>query len=235
MIVHECQQGSKEWRRLRAGIPTASMFGQILTPGGEPSKSAPEYMHKLLAERIMGRPLEEHITLWMQRGTELEAEAVAYYEFERNTDTVRVGFMTNDERTVGASPDRLVGEEGLLEIKVPSPQIHVGYLLGGKEVDKKYKPQCQGQLWISGRKWLDIQSYSPDGMPPVIVRVERDDDYISKLEATVTTFSRLLEERAAEFLERGLIKPYEETQEETEHPLGLTDEDFAAAIRWAEV
>src|SRR5262245_45091449 len=119
MIIHDVVQGSTSWLQLRAGIPTASQFDQIITPSGKPSKSAERYMLTLLAERLMGHPITENVSMWMKRGSEMEADAVAFYQLQTDSDTVPVGFITNDEGTIGASPDRLVGEEGLLEIKCP--------------------------------------------------------------------------------------------------------------------
>lgn len=191
MIAHDCIQGTPEWLALRAGIPTASNFDRILTPKGKPSTQVTKYMHALLAERLMGHPVLEFVSMWMDRGQQLEAEAVAFYEGQRDLDTTKIGFLTNDARTVGASPDRFVGADGLLEIKVPKESTHVAYLLT-KSVDAEYYPQVQGQLWISGRSWLDILSYHPE-MPPALIRVERDDKYIELLECAVGDFSRDLE------------------------------------------
>lgn len=196
MILHSVTQGTPEWHTLRAGIPTASCFDQILTPGGEASKSAERYMFKLIAERLIGRPIDTFNGGWMDRGTAFEAEAVAYYEAQRDMDTERIGFVTNDAGTIGASPDRFVGARGLLEVKVPAPHTHVGYLLSRK-VEKDHRVQVQGQLWIAEREWCDVLSYSPDGLPPVIIRVERDEPYIAKLRAAVETFAGVLAEKVA--------------------------------------
>jgi hypothetical protein len=134
----------------------------------------------------------------------MEAEAVAYYEGIREIDTARIGFLTNDTNTIGASPDRFVGEDGLLEIKVPAEHTHVSYLLT-RSVDAEYFPQVQGQLWISGRRWLDILSYHPE-MPPALIRVERDEAFISVLGRAVEAFSEALERMAVELRERGWIR-----------------------------
>lgn len=228
MKTYDCQQGSQEWLRLRAGVPTASQFDSILTPGGKPSTSAVPYMHKLLVERILGRPTVEFVSTWMERGHAVEAEAVSFYEFQRDVETVKVGFMTNDAGTIGASPDRLIPMgDGLLEIKVPSPHIHLGYLIGNKTVDEKYKPQVQGQLWIAEKEWLDIVSYHPE-MPPALIRVQRDEEYISKLAAVVTEFSRILEETALELKARGII-PARKPEDEI-GPLGITMKDAEALL-----
>lgn len=199
MKVHDCTQGSQEWLKLRSGIPTSSQFARIITPTGKPSKSSDPYMHALIAERYMGRPLTEHVSFWMERGSALEAEAVAYYEHLKDTDTEAVGFVTNDAGTIGESPDRLVGEDGLLEIKCPAPHTHVQYLMH-KPVDRTYYPQIMGQLWICEREWVDILSYHP-GMPPALVRTHRDEPYIKLLAGAVTSFSDDLE-RQWELLRR---------------------------------
>ena len=204
MIIHDVTQGTPEWLALRAGIPTASCFDQIITPKGKASTQAERCMHTLLAERIMGHPVTEFVSTWMDRGQQLEAEAVAYYEGIKERDTVKIGFLTNDSCTIGASPDRFVGNDGLLEIKVPKEHTHVSYLLT-RSVDAAYYPQVQGQLWISGRAWLDIMSYHPE-MPPALIHVERDDAYIATLRAAVETFSAELERMSATLRDRGWIK-----------------------------
>ncbi len=204
MIIHDVVQGTTEWLAVRAGIPTASCFDRIITKSGKPSSQAEKYMHRLLAERIMGHPVAEFTSAYMERGSALEAEAVAYYEGIREVETVKVGFITNDERTIGASPDRLSGENGLLEIKCPAEHTHVGYLIT-HAVDHEYYPQIQGQLWVTGRQWVDIQSYHPE-MPPALIRVGRDEDFIAKLAAAVSAFSRELERLTVEARERNWIE-----------------------------
>lgn len=203
MIEHDVEQGSEAWLRVRAGIPTSSMFDKIVTKSGAASKSATKYMNELLAERMMGHPLEEHVSLWMMRGRELEAEAVLFYEAQRNLDTKRIGFITNDDGTIGTSPDRAVGADGLVELKVPAPHTHVHYLLA-RELDAEYRPQVQGQLWLTERKWVDLCSYHPE-MPKALIRVERDEGFIKILREHVTAFSLELEAMARECKRRGWI------------------------------
>lgn len=232
MIVHNVLQGSPEWLALRAGIPTASGFDSIVTPGGQPSKSAERYLFGLLAERIMGHPRIEAVSTWMQRGNEMEAEAVSFYELQRDLETVPVGFVTNDAGTVGASPDRLVGEDGLLEIKCPSEAVHVSYLLK-KSVDQAYYPQVMGQLWITERKWADILAFHPE-LPPALIRVERDEEFIKLLEEAVGKFSLLLEDYAADLTKRGWItvkKPVETAPEQPQEGFfSQEDVDFALSL-----
>lgn len=230
MKIHNVPQGSPEWLQLRSGIPTASEFNRILTPGGKPSKQAEGYMHSLLAEWIVGHPFQDIETKWMERGEVLEAEAVKAYAFETDSDPEPVGFVTNDAGTAGASPDRLVGADRLLEIKCPKHSTHVGYMLT-RRADEDYIPQLQGQLWITGRKAVDIVSYHPE-MGAVIVAVTRDEEYIAKLEAAVDAFIGVmlaarveLEERYGPFIRVTAQKPADAD------PFGITDADVDAI--WA--
>lgn len=218
MIIHDVQQGTTEWLTLRSGIPTASMFSKIITPKtGKASESQYGYQNALLAERLMGRPLTEHVSFWMERGSNMEAEAVAFYEFQRDVTTVPIGFVTNDAKTIGASPDRFIenDDDGALEIKCPSPAQHVQYLLWKENsVDRAYYPQIQGQLWICEKKWVDILSYHPE-MAPALVRVYRDEEYIAKLSAAVNAFSVALEMAAAELIERDIYHPIQPERQKT--------------------
>lgn len=223
MRVSHCVQGSPMWLKLRTGIPTASEFDSIITPGGKPSKSADRYMYGLIAERMMGHSRIESVSTWMDRGMQMEQEAVEFYEFQRECETAKVGFICNDSRTIGASPDRLVGEAGLLEIKVPAEHTHVSYLLS-KSVDQAYHPQVQGQLWIAERKWSDILSFHPE-MPPSLIRVERDEEFIGKLSAAVTAFSATLEALSLDLVKRGWIR--ENWQAIEEKPVEIREERFA--------
>jgi hypothetical protein len=205
MIIHVCTQGSEEWRRLRMGVPTASEFHRILTPGGKPSKQAESYLFGLLGELMMGRPLDAPSFPWMERGHDLESDAANWYELQCDIATKIVGFCTTDDGRIGASPDRLVGDDGLLEIKCPSPDVHVRYLLfPDRGVDAEYRVQVQGQLYVTGRRWCDVVSYHPE-LPSVIVRVERDEDYIAKLDAELKTFCERLADGKVQLQTRGLL------------------------------
>lgn len=224
MIIHDVQQGTSEWLRLRAGRPTSSSFDQIITPGGKPSKSAERYLLTLLAERVIKHPIIEHVSMWMQRGSLMEKDAVSFYELQNDIDTTPVGFMTNDAGTIGASPDRLVGEKGLLEIKVPSEHVHMGYLLKSGNAYDAYRVQVQGQLWVSGREFVDLLSWHPE-MPPALTRIPRDEDFIAILGEAVTKFSEILENYAEELKARGWITP-----EAPAPDAPWTDEDLNVSI-----
>lgn len=192
MKIHNCQQGSDEWIKLRLGIPTASEFDRIVTPAKLGyAAGAHKYLCEKLAEWLLGEPLEAFVSPWMDRGTQLEPEAVRYYEMDRGVDTTPVGLVTTDDGMIGASPDRLVGSDGLLEQKCPALETHVGYMLYPNTLSGEYRIQLQGQLWVCNREWVDIQSYHP-GVRSVIVRVERCPAVILSLEEHVTEFVRRL-------------------------------------------
>lgn len=204
MKIHDVIQGSPEWLALRAGIPTGSCFDQIWTPGNKPSSQASGYRNVLLMERILGRPCDDFMSDWMQRGKELESDAVLFYEGLRDMDTQVIGFVTNDDGTVGVSPDRGVGVPGLLEIKITKDKTHADFLLGGKTVAAKYYPQIQGQLWIAEKEWIDVLAWHREA-PPALIRVERDEAYIAGLSAAVMEFSARLEEQTEELRKKGWI------------------------------
>ena len=185
MIVLNVEQGSKEWHNARLGIPTASRFSQIITKTLKPSVSATGYMHELLGEWALGEPSSNFSSAFMERGISTEDEAINYYEFEQEEDTRKVGFCLRDDKLAGCSPDRLVGLNGGLEIKVPSAKIHIAYLLGSPVAD--YHAQVQGCLYITGREWWDILSFNPF-MPPSLVRCQRDEAFITKLDGYLKIF-----------------------------------------------
>ena len=207
MIIHrDIEQGSEQWHQLRLGIPTASCFDKIITAGGQPSKQAEAYANTLLAEMLVGKPVETFKkTAWMERGNELEGEAAAYYELTNEIETERVAFVTDDERTMGCSPDRLVGEDGLLELKCPAPNTQVDYILSGK-LDRDYWPQIQGQLLITKRKWVDIVSYYPGMKKPVVINVLRDEAYITTMCGLLARFSAALQVKKQRLIELGHLE-----------------------------
>lgn len=204
MIIHDIIQRSPEWYALRLGVPTTSCFDKIITPKGDLSKQASGYIDECLAEWLTGEQREIPMNYWMERGAQLEDDAVALYEMTVSMDTVPVGFITNDEKTIGCSPDRLVGDEGLVEIKCPAPWTHVGNLRSGV-IDKKYYPQVQGQLLITGRKWVDWFSYHPE-MPPSLIRTERDEPYIERLSEALDQFVKDFNQAKEQLIAMGCMR-----------------------------
>src|SRR5215813_7590624 len=143
--------------RLKLGIPTSSHFHKIVTPQGKPSRQWREYACVLIAERILQRKIEFYNSPAMERGLIVEADAADWYEFDQDVTAQKIGFITDDNHTVGCSPDWLVGDDGLLEIKAPLPHTQVAYWIFG-EINERFWPQLQGQLYVSQRSWVDIVS-----------------------------------------------------------------------------
>jgi hypothetical protein len=197
MRIDQNEQGSPEWLAARLGIPSASMFAKIVTTKGIWSASADAYINQLVAERLTGEREEVFQSHHMLRGTELEPDARDLYSLISDAEVTEVGFCLHDTLSAGCSPDGLIGEEGGLEIKAPAPATHVEYLRGGV-LPSKYKQQVMGCLWITGREWWDFVSYHPT-MKPLIVRVERDEEYIAALEKCVTKAVNLIEENVEKF------------------------------------
>ncbi len=207
MKIIDCEQGSPEWLHARLGIPTASQFHRIITAAkGELSKSARKYAHELVAETLLGRPLEPVpvISQAMLRGKQLEPMAVRQYEFTNDTETRAVGFVTTDCGRLGCSPDRLiVGARAGLEVKCQLDGNHVATLIDGPGED--YKQQVQGCLAICEADYWDLYAYHPE-LPPVTVRTHRDEPYIAKMRAALAEFldmrdAMLVQARASGFFE----------------------------------
>lgn len=202
----DCLQNTPEWHALRCGIPTASAFHKIVTPKtGKPSTQAADYMNIILAELILGRPFSSEEYPWMKRGHELEPEAIRAFEFVTDLEVERVGFVTTDDGLIGASPDGFVGPKKGIEIKCPKPHNHVGYLLDGT-LEDDYRPQIQGLIWICERDAWDTLSYYPE-IPPAVMTVTRDEEYLAKMVPAIREFSDRLQEKIALLITRGLIKP----------------------------
>jgi len=177
------KQRSEGWYSARNGIPTASRFKDIITSQGKKSASFGKLVNTLAAEKIMGRGAETFESEWMRRGTELEPQAAAWYEFETGRTIEHVGLCLTDDGIAGASPDGLMEDRGL-EIKCPAPHTHVAYLARGK-CPAEYFPQVQGSMWICERDQWDFVSFHPD-MPPLLVTVQRDQEFIDTLRSLIT-------------------------------------------------
>lgn len=191
MIIHEIEQRSDKWQSLRAGRITASCFDKVLSSG----TTRNTYMLQILAERLTGLPEDSYSNSYMEWGIENEPFAREYYELLNDVQVQEVGFVELDE-WVGVSPDGLIVEDGTLEIKCPKTTTHLDYILKNK-LPSKYKPQVQGQLWVTDRKWCDFISFDPrvKDRPYFCIRVERDQKYISELEQACNKFVEELKEK----------------------------------------
>lgn len=190
--IIDVEQNSPEWFAARAGIPTASRFATVMASGkgGGESKTRRDYMLSLAGEIITGVPTESYSNADMERGHEMEPEARMHYAFTRFVEPQQVGFIRNGQK--GASPDSLLGDDGLLEIKTKQPNRHLDVLLRG-EFPAEHKAQCQGALWVAEREWIEIAVYWPR-LPLFVVRAYRDEAYIRDLARAVEVFNAELAE-----------------------------------------
>src|SRR5262245_9992 len=190
--IFDCEQGTPEWYRARLGIPTASMFATVMAKGkdGGASLTRRTYLMKLAGEILTNEPHETYQNGHMERGKAMEAEARDYYAFVNDEPLRQIGFIRSGPK--GASPDSLVGTDGILEIKTAAPPILGEYILADK-FPPEHMAQAQGNLWIAEREWLDIVIYWPS-MPKFVTRLYRDDTYIQKLSAAVDDFNNDLAE-----------------------------------------
>lgn len=187
MEIFDCDQNSEEWFRARMGIPTASEFGAILSPGKgkAESKTRRTYLLKLAGEILTGDMMDHPTSFHMERGKIMEDEARNAYSFQTDADPVRVGFVRNGPK--GCSPDSLIGDDGMLEIKTKVPHLIIDVLVKD-EFPEEHIAQCQGALWVCEREWIDIAVYWPK-LPLFIKRAYRDEAFISKLADAVDLFN----------------------------------------------
>ena len=182
MQILNVEQGSPEWIQARAGLATASNFSKIVTSKGDLSKSIKEYGLVLASQTLVDEVEPSFKNGHMARGNDLEFWAVDAYEEYTFDKVERVGFMKCDG--YGYSPDGLVGENGLIEVKCPMQKVHLKYIAEGV-VPLEYYQQIQGALFVSGREWCDFVSYNPTfkGKHKLFIkRVFRDEHFIAWLE-----------------------------------------------------
>lgn len=190
--IWDCEQNSADWALARAGIVTASQMKTVLASGkgGGESITRRKYLYTLAGEIITGEPSESFSNRHMERGHEMESEARSFYAFLRDIEPERVGFIRNGRK--GASPDSLLGTDGLLEIKTAIPSVLIELLIKD-QFPPEHKAQTQGQLMVAEREWVDICCYWP-GMPPLIKRATRDEKYITELSRAVSIFNEELDD-----------------------------------------
>ena len=180
--IFNCDQGTSQWFEARRGVVTASRFSDVLAKGQGITRR--KYLLTLAGEAITGECAESFSNAHMERGHVMEADARNLYAFAHDVEPQLVGFMRRGR--AGASPDSLIGEKGMLEIKSKLPHLQLDVLEKGK-LPSEHVAQVQGQLWIAGRDWCDFVSYWPR-LPLFCVRVERDEKYIETLAQAVADF-----------------------------------------------
>ena len=200
------EQGSNEWLMQRLGKVTASRITDVLAKGksGE-AATREDYRTELVVQRLTNEPGESFTNAAMEWGTQTEPMARIAYEAQANVFVEQVAFVDHPRiEWFGCSPDGLVGETGLLEIKCPASKTHIKYLLGGKP-PAKYVPQMQCQMAVTGKEWCDFVSYDPrlpEDLQLFVVRLERDEEYIKAMEAEVKKFLGEVSEMYSKLKER---------------------------------
>lgn len=199
------EQRTTEWHTARLGKVTASRVADVIAKTAKGyGASRATLMADLIVERLTGQPASTFTNAHMEWGTEQEPHARAAYSARTGELVEEVGFIDHPRiANSGASPDGLVGDDGLVEFKCPATATHLDTLLAG-EVPSKYIPQMQWQMACTGRKWCDFASYDPrlpEHLRMFVKRVERDDAYIKMLETEVTKFLAELEEKLTQLQE----------------------------------
>lgn len=193
MIHHDHEQGSPEWLAARKGCITGSRFKDCRDKlkGGGPSKACIAYALDAARERAGGSAPAKFQNAAMRTGQ--EQEAVARMRYERQTGNLvdEVGFFTTDDGLFGLSPDGLIDDDGVLEIKtmVSSDTLFTAVAEGDVSA---YMDQCLGYLWLLGRQWVDLVLWAPDLDLMVIHRISRNEEAIEALESDLMDFARMV-------------------------------------------
>lgn len=212
--IVRCTQGSSEWFQARLLCVTSSRAAAATAKrkrvkAGEPAEELAcrwKLKLELLAENLAGRAPNHYVNEWMEEGREKEPLARVEYEMRRDVTVEQVGFVYHPTiRSAGASPDGLVGDDGMIEIKCPKLDTHLDYLVK-EEIPDKYLPQMLWQLACEDtRSWIDFVSYHPDIPEPnnlFIKRLERTKEaqqFIAGMELEVVQFLSEVDELAARF------------------------------------
>jgi putative phage-type endonuclease len=182
-------QGTAEWMSERAGRVTASALANVLMK--KDAAGYQNYLAQLVCERLTGQPTETFKSAAMEHGNETEPQARAFYELETGLTVAECGFVAHPSiNWTGASPDGLVGSEGLVEIKCPQPAKHMKNLMGGT-IDRGYVLQMQWQMECTGRAWCDFVSFNPsfpEHLKISVRCVEADTKLQGEIRAAVVAF-----------------------------------------------
>lgn len=176
MIYHDVEQNTPEWYEARLGKFTASAFNDLFS--AKTTATYEKAIYKAAFERITGEAPESFSSSYMERGHELEAMAISEYERTTFEDVKRVGFVELNE-WVGCSPDGLVSDHGLIEVKCPAFHTAMKYIMSDK-LPNIYEKQVHGQMYITGKLWCDFVSYHPS-LPLFIKRIDRDEAIINEI------------------------------------------------------
>jgi hypothetical protein len=198
----ECVQGSEAWAQARCGLVTASRCGDVTacTKKGEETADRRNYRSELMSERLTGQPYPRFVSREMEFGLAQEPFARAAYELAHDVLVETCGFILHPGiDRFGASPDGLVGEDGLIQIKAPNTSTHLAWMLAGT-IPVEHMPQMLGEMSCTQRAWVDFVSYDPR-LPPhlqlFVRRFKRDPKLIAVLEREVEHFNTEIDEQIA--------------------------------------
>jgi len=210
MIVHNCEPYSREYWELKRGKASCSEFHRIITKvKWEFAEGATTYAQEIIAQDYdFTYGIEEgYVSAAMRNGTAMEPESRRYYEMKRDCEVQRVGLVVSDCGRFAYSPDSLVEPDGAVELKNPTPAVHIKWLLAGV-VPPEHLAQCHGGILIGERKWIDFCSYCRR-LPPLIVRVYRDEK-TEKLAEALEAFWKMLTEMRAKIENAHPVAPVEQ-------------------------
>lgn len=208
------EQRSDDWYEARIGICTASCFAAIMASGkdGGESKMRDKLLHRMAAEIIFKRPMATFSNAAMESGIEMEPKAISHYAFTKNVEVRRVGFVRRTVRrplygdfVVGASPDGLVNDDGVLEIKRLQPDLIIQLIDSGR-FPGEHKWQAHGLLWVTGRQWTDLKFYYDEFPVSPTYRIERSEQFVAQIRNEVEVFNHELKELVKRTRIKGGIK-----------------------------
>lgn len=196
MIVYTDPQGTEAWREARRGVITASRFKDCRDrlKNGALSAAATLYAMDVARERVGGKAADVFVNAAMRFGTEQEPIARVAYEVKAGNMVDTAGFITTDDRLFGVSVDGLIDEDGIWECKTIVSSDTLFKSVVDRDISA-YRDQCVGAMWLLGRRWVDLTLWAPD-LPGdaalTIVRIERDDDEMQRLEDDLVSFETLV-------------------------------------------
>lgn len=200
-------QGSPEWVAIRLGRATGSRINDVMAQGksGAPSASRANYRAQLVAERLTGTLADGYTNEAMERGKEIEADARRAYAFRTGCQVDEAGFYQHPTIAMsGASPDGLIGDDGVVEFKCPNTATHIDTLRGGS-IPRVYQLQMLWEMACTGRKWCDFVSFDPrlpESMTLSITRIHIDADRLAEVELEVRKFLAEVDEAVADLRRR---------------------------------
>lgn len=234
-MIIPCVQNSAEWLQIRTGLQTASRVKDVMARGvkGQPLQKRDDYLWELVCERRSGRAAEHYVTPAMDHGSAFEKEAREAYYVETGNEVEQVGIAIHPKIDfLAASPDGLVGADGMVEFKCPTMRKHYQWRDAGV-VPEEHKAQCYVQMACWERKWVDFVSYHPDvpeGEQLFIVRLPWDEKEIARIEFAVIEFEGEIRETMARLDGKCQLKEKLRKSVAIDAAMFITEEDLP---QWA--